>query len=636
MRLFKNLHIQIVIILFFALIVIAVKSYAQQQEPNTSTTKLKFCAVGGKDTLCCSPEGLQVYKDIYDKMPVYQFITRYGKIGLETFLDWLHQDLQGGQDSSDLKKYCPNFDVKVFDSELTKTYDTKTLGKIEGKDCLNAAKFIYEQFEKDPSTMYAYKCDPKKTGIENCAILFVNGESSRFYSNYPVCKESFNELTILDYFPGHEYSASQGGFLSDHQAYLYKLYLNKFAEFNADIVAPSISPPTGEGCAPEYAKALFINKYDNTACTSDIWKYQSNNTTLVTEFIANQILGDNFYQRKSCLNDLTVAFLSDTKIVNMFSYKTSGNRARDCYDVPLSSTIDDTGNLIPQAVAPLSLQAISCGLPMEKDTYMVSNPLSDPQLSAQTSCCPPVSMSLIDTNPYLSNIDPKFSIGINLIKSLVGVGLPLLDSVLAPLNNQCPFGGEPSDSNPDLCHCLLPSQYSEEQASVQSNVAGASDVKSAATDIIYDKYCKVFPLAPNGQTVQQSLTRVGSENKRMEDLCCNIFTGNNLKEDELKACIDCAHDDGGVFTAMGCIPVDFTKFVTKYVLGVGVGLAGLIAFLCVIYSAIILQTSSGNAERLKATQEQLTSCIVGLMLIIFSVFILRLIGVNILRIPGLS
>jgi len=48
----------------------------------------------------------------------------------------------------------------------------------------------------------------------------------------------------------------------------------------------------------------------------------------------------------------------------------------------------------------------------------------------------------------------------------------------------------------------------------------------------------------------------------------------------------------------------------------------------------MMQSSQGNPEKLKKAQEMITSCIMGLMLIIFSVFILKLIGVNILKIPG--
>ena len=56
--------------------------------------------------------------------------------------------------------------------------------------------------------------------------------------------------------------------------------------------------------------------------------------------------------------------------------------------------------------------------------------------------------------------------------------------------------------------------------------------------------------------------------------------------------------------------------------------------MCIIYSAYLIQFSRGNPERIKKAREYLTSCIMGLLLIIFSIFILRLIGVDILRIPG--
>jgi hypothetical protein len=45
-------------------------------------------------------------------------------------------------------------------------------------------------------------------------------------------------------------------------------------------------------------------------------------------------------------------------------------------------------------------------------------------------------------------------------------------------------------------------------------------------------------------------------------------------------------------------------------------------------------TSAGNPERLTASRELITSAVIGLMLILFAVFLLKLIGVNILGIPG--
>jgi len=90
-------------------------------------------------------------------------------------------------------------------------------------------------------------------------------------------------------------------------------------------------------------------------------------------------------------------------------------------------------------------------------------------------------------------------------------------------------------------------------------------------------------------------------------------------------------EKNGINTAIGCIPVlgstnEFLSSLLKWAVGVGSG----IAFLLMLYAGFMVMTASGNPERLKAGQELLTSAIAGLILLIFSVFILRFIGVDIL------
>lgn len=92
--------------------------------------------------------------------------------------------------------------------------------------------------------------------------------------------------------------------------------------------------------------------------------------------------------------------------------------------------------------------------------------------------------------------------------------------------------------------------------------------------------------------------------------------------------------DHGVWTALGCVDYNLKDFIQNTVFTLGLGIAGAAAFACIIYSALALQLSRGNPEKIKKAQETLTSCILGLLLIIFSVFILRLIGFSILHIPG--
>ncbi|MBI4004598.1 hypothetical protein HY358_00510 [Candidatus Roizmanbacteria bacterium] len=127
----------------------------------------------------------------------------------------------------------------------------------------------------------------------------------------------------------------------------------------------------------------------------------------------------------------------------------------------------------------------------------------------------------------------------------------------------------------------------------------------------------------------------------LRDLCARVGKGEKGEREECLKCIAGRDEEGkpkigGVWTGLGCVSSDFSGFVKNTLLSWGIGLAGIFALLCVMYAAFTLQTSRANPEKIKKAQELLTSCIMGLLLIIFSVFILRLIGVTILRIPGFS
>lgn len=88
--------------------------------------------------------------------------------------------------------------------------------------------------------------------------------------------------------------------------------------------------------------------------------------------------------------------------------------------------------------------------------------------------------------------------------------------------------------------------------------------------------------------------------------------------------------DCGIDTAIGCIPVETTNAFMGWALGWAIGVGGGIAFLLIVYASFLVMTSQGVPDRLKAGQELLTSAISGLIMLIFSVFILRFIGVDIL------
>lgn len=90
-----------------------------------------------------------------------------------------------------------------------------------------------------------------------------------------------------------------------------------------------------------------------------------------------------------------------------------------------------------------------------------------------------------------------------------------------------------------------------------------------------------------------------------------------------------------VNTALGCVPVKVGPFVS-WLLTYVFGIAGGIAFLLMIYGFILLSTTGGDPKKMQGAQETVSSAITGLVVCIFAVFLLRLIAVNILRIPGIN
>lgn len=135
-------------------------------------------------------------------------------------------------------------------------------------------------------------------------------------------------------------------------------------------------------------------------------------------------------------------------------------------------------------------------------------------------------------------------------------------------------------------------------------------------DDVRNECNKVNPADYNYDT--HDFTGTGTENSAA---AVNIFCTKNGKQ--------------GVWTAFGCIVVEGVSFVST-LLAFGVGIAGGIAMLLIVFGGFQILTSAGNPERLNAGKELIGSAITGLLMIIFSVFLLRVIGVDILGIPSFS
>lgn len=210
--------------------------------------------------------------------------------------------------------------------------------------------------------------------------------------------------------------------------------------------------------------------------------------------------------------------------------------------------------------------------------------------------------------------------------------------------------GDPFSSNPDIRKCckmpvFTPDLYAE---------AIAKDVPlvgAALSDFIGDKLRdKLAPILFTQSQVsnQPCLSGVPSTPGNInDDKCVCILEPTKTPLSALEPmckkidprwgeqgrCDKCVQG-GGAWTAIGCFDGNLSTFISQQILGTGVGIAGGISLLCLMFAAFQMQTSRGNAEKVKKAQEMMTNCITGLMVILFSILILRIIGVNILRIPG--
>lgn len=112
----------------------------------------------------------------------------------------------------------------------------------------------------------------------------------------------------------------------------------------------------------------------------------------------------------------------------------------------------------------------------------------------------------------------------------------------------------------------------------------------------------------------------------IKDVCKSV--SSEIKDD----CEDCV-GTGKAYTALGCIPTDLPTFLKDYLFTIGLGFAGGIAFLLMLWGGFTILISQGDAHKIQEGREIIVSAGVGLLFIIFSIVILQIIGKDILHLP---
>ena len=89
-------------------------------------------------------------------------------------------------------------------------------------------------------------------------------------------------------------------------------------------------------------------------------------------------------------------------------------------------------------------------------------------------------------------------------------------------------------------------------------------------------------------------------------------------------------------TALGCIPISTPSAFVSWMIPKLLAMVGGVAFLLMVAGAIQIIMSNGDPKQVQAGSQMITSAIGGLLFSIFSLFILRLIAIDILHIPGIN
>lgn len=91
----------------------------------------------------------------------------------------------------------------------------------------------------------------------------------------------------------------------------------------------------------------------------------------------------------------------------------------------------------------------------------------------------------------------------------------------------------------------------------------------------------------------------------------------------------------GIQTGLGCVPTTIGG-IFPWLLKLLVLVAGGIALLIIMYGGIMFITAGGDSKAIDEARSVITAGVSGLLLIVFSVLIFRVIGIDILGIPILS
>lgn len=106
-----------------------------------------------------------------------------------------------------------------------------------------------------------------------------------------------------------------------------------------------------------------------------------------------------------------------------------------------------------------------------------------------------------------------------------------------------------------------------------------------------------------------------------------------LAIDPTAGCPGSTTDNPQINTGLGCISTSTAGF-SSALLTFLAGIAGAISLVIMLVATIQIMTGGNNAEQVKKGKELFTGAVTGLLFIIFSVTLLKIIAGDIIKLPG--
>lgn len=452
-------------------------------------------------------------------------------------------------------------------------------------------------------------------------FYFINPEDNQAYIPYGDCR--YRKVAIgLNSYDG-----------LDCLAFVYILDESKFKNFNLSANSVKLNLPADQEIVLAAKRLIFVNNLNNTdtnpkriivPSTSYLLNAQGINQELSIDLILGNDRIDNpkdylffitltglksYYYDRSRSNefkfyyffDSDSDYLADKDRISYIKLKCDSRGKLSFVEGPIQATRSEI-------VREQANMNYSIGYYTSQSFKADSNCGKEGQV-----CCPPE-----EIKGYLVE---KFSFT-NTIRKIPLIGPPIANQIENSANylirqtstdNQSLPSSQISREN--FCLQGFPVIYeSDDQGNRVARYLRPRDFNGDLTDLLDNKACTCLTSLDDTDTVYL---------KDAYTYCQNLGTDSSLASicaENVKTC----NSNNGIYTALGCINPSL-EGVLSLISTVLMGVSGIFALLCLIFSAFVIQISARDENKVAESKTRIRKCLTGLIVIIFSMFVLDLI-----------